>query len=289
MKKTKIIIPAMGMLLLSTAASISGSLAWFTANRSVTIETNSFAVESTEGSLTVAATAGTATTVESGVVYAKVDSENIKLTDASYDITADKLYTDIVKDDGTQPSVSSDYALCPDGWAVPTASGIYYGASFNLAFTYTFRGDLTNMDLFFDLNSSVTNNQGTGSAEDPHTYNGFRMAFVAAAGGEKFVWAPNRASTDENVNKHLTTGIAETTYSTGEIAYSDTPKTLYNDGVAANATTVNHLGVLTSTVNTLNVKCVVWYEGTDPDVINDATMDNVAATLKFYVRRVATA
>lgn len=286
MKKTKIIIPAMGMLLLSTAASISGSLAWFTANRSVQVNTNSFAVESTDGSLSVEATAGTATTVESGVVYAKVDSENIKLTDASYDITADKLYTDIVKDDGTQPSAASDYELCPEGWAVPTASGIYYGASFNLAFTYTFRGDLTNMDLFFDLNSSVTNNPGEGELTK-HTYNGFRMAFVAAAGGEKFVWAPNRASSVEGVNKHLTEGIVETTYAAGEIAYSNTPKTLYNDGVASNATTVNHLGVLTSTVNTLNVKCVVWYEGTDPDVINDATMDNVAATLKFYVRRAA--
>jgi len=35
-KKSKIIIPAMGLILLSTAASISGSVAWFSANRTVT-------------------------------------------------------------------------------------------------------------------------------------------------------------------------------------------------------------------------------------------------------------
>ena len=36
MKKTKIIIPALGMLLLSTAASITGTVAWFSMNTTVT-------------------------------------------------------------------------------------------------------------------------------------------------------------------------------------------------------------------------------------------------------------
>lgn len=36
MKKTKIIIPALGMLLLSTAASITGTVAWFAMNTQVT-------------------------------------------------------------------------------------------------------------------------------------------------------------------------------------------------------------------------------------------------------------
>jgi len=36
MKKTKLIIPAIGMLLLSTAASITGTVAWFSMNTSVT-------------------------------------------------------------------------------------------------------------------------------------------------------------------------------------------------------------------------------------------------------------
>ena len=35
MKKTKIIIPAMGLLLLSTAASVTGTVAWFSANAKV--------------------------------------------------------------------------------------------------------------------------------------------------------------------------------------------------------------------------------------------------------------
>ena len=37
MKKTKIIIPAMGMLLLGTAASVTGTVAWFSANTKVNV------------------------------------------------------------------------------------------------------------------------------------------------------------------------------------------------------------------------------------------------------------
>ena len=36
MKKTKIIIPALGVLLLSTAASVTGTVAWFSMNKTVT-------------------------------------------------------------------------------------------------------------------------------------------------------------------------------------------------------------------------------------------------------------
>lgn len=38
MKKTKIIIPALGMLLLSTAASVSGTVAWFSMNTSINVD-----------------------------------------------------------------------------------------------------------------------------------------------------------------------------------------------------------------------------------------------------------
>ena len=38
MKKTKIIIPALGMLLLSTAASVTGTVAWFSTNNSVKVD-----------------------------------------------------------------------------------------------------------------------------------------------------------------------------------------------------------------------------------------------------------
>ena len=48
MKKTKVIIPALGMLLLSTAASVTGTVAWFSANNQVTA--SGMSIQATSGS-----------------------------------------------------------------------------------------------------------------------------------------------------------------------------------------------------------------------------------------------
>ena len=46
MKKTKVIIPALGILLLSTAASVTGTVAWFSTNQNVTADKMSISVQS---------------------------------------------------------------------------------------------------------------------------------------------------------------------------------------------------------------------------------------------------
>ena len=48
MKKAKILVPAMGMMLLSTAAAVSGTMAWFSANRAVTVNANDYSVEAVD-------------------------------------------------------------------------------------------------------------------------------------------------------------------------------------------------------------------------------------------------
>ena len=42
MKKSKVVIPALGLIALSTAASITGTVAWFSANQSVTVSGMTF-------------------------------------------------------------------------------------------------------------------------------------------------------------------------------------------------------------------------------------------------------
>lgn len=49
MKKSKVIIPALGMLLLSTAASITGTVAWFTANNLVNVGGMTVKAEAEQG------------------------------------------------------------------------------------------------------------------------------------------------------------------------------------------------------------------------------------------------
>ena len=60
MKKTKIIIPALGMLLLSTAASITGTVAWFSMNNFVTATGMSVKAKAENG-IVIAATSNSAT------------------------------------------------------------------------------------------------------------------------------------------------------------------------------------------------------------------------------------
>ena len=79
MKKTKVIIPALGLLLLSTAASVSGTVAWFAMNASVTANgmqitaksDSSFLIIGTSDNLTTVQT-GNATSVDLTAVNAEV-------------------------------------------------------------------------------------------------------------------------------------------------------------------------------------------------------------------------
>ena len=54
MKKTKILVPALGMLLLSTAASVTGTVEWFAANAQVTA--NGMAIKATKPIMIITAT-----------------------------------------------------------------------------------------------------------------------------------------------------------------------------------------------------------------------------------------
>ena len=67
MKKSKVIIPAMALLLFSTAASITGTVAWFTATRVFTTSADTFAVNSIDGNLEAAVTARVGTQKKNGV------------------------------------------------------------------------------------------------------------------------------------------------------------------------------------------------------------------------------
>ena len=78
MKKTKVIIPALGLLVLSTAASITGTVAWFSMNTTVNIA--GMTVKTTVGNnLSIASdtTAGTAKLADSNFAdnyYASIDA-----------------------------------------------------------------------------------------------------------------------------------------------------------------------------------------------------------------------
>ena len=84
MKKSKIIVPALAILVLSTAASITGTVAWFTAQNTFNTQVGEFAVVRTNGDLRVVQTAGIGTSKSGDDI---VVASNSKLTDGSFDHT----------------------------------------------------------------------------------------------------------------------------------------------------------------------------------------------------------
>ena len=64
MKKTKVIIPALGILLLSTAASVTGTVAWFSMNDTVTASGMSVTAKSDAAFLLIKSGENTATVVQ---------------------------------------------------------------------------------------------------------------------------------------------------------------------------------------------------------------------------------
>ena len=82
MKKTKVVIPALGIIAFATAASITGTVAWFTASRSFTMTAGDFAVVSTKNNLVATLAEGIGTDYTSGTQMDVAGSN--RLTDASF-------------------------------------------------------------------------------------------------------------------------------------------------------------------------------------------------------------
>ena len=87
MKKSKIIVPALALLTLSAAASVSGSVAWFTANRVASFDAGSFAVVNTKDNLDCILSSGVGTSVSGNVISRTAGAS---LTDASFDHVNEK-------------------------------------------------------------------------------------------------------------------------------------------------------------------------------------------------------
>ena len=147
MKKSKIIVPALGLLLLSTAASVSGSVAWFTANRVYGFTAGQFAVVNTKDNLNCTLGNGFGTTTSNNEVSV---TSGYKLTDASFDHTDTDLPIIIPNTEGDK--VASKVNLANIGSQTPRATNTYSAFSWTGTFEVTFGATADNdVGLFFDV------------------------------------------------------------------------------------------------------------------------------------------
>lgn len=315
MKKSKIIIPALAIIAFSTAASIAGSVAWFTASRTANISAGTFAVVKTSADLAYKVEEGAGTSVDgtSTVVFdglltdgsvnhktAKAYTPNESGTTYSTDDTKKEI--DLTADADASAIAALETKLSrgegKDGSATKT---IYTAATFKVSFTITFGSIDTNIGLYLNTKlSAVTVNGGA----DPLTAKGFRMAFMPysvpeGSSGKATVFADLQKTTNEtdptkaNIKyiKDLTdTSLSGTEYVASEKDLIDTD---YNVDLPSTGTLTDYtnrqdyLGTFkfaAGTKVTLSYRVACWFEGTDPEIVNRATAaeyQKVAAALQF--------
>ena len=331
MKKSKIIIPALGMLLLSTAASVTGTVAWFTSMQTGQAQITSFAVTKTGGTLAVTMAAGVGTVKSGDAITLGTD---VKLTHGSFDHINDQVYKPNDTLDVFTPVTRANaeaeggaYLWSVDGTA-QVAGKLYYAVSWSITLSYTYQADSRAVYVFFDgtpsanaTDSSVAGSYFTHSRADSNdegsytkeTYKGFRLAMLNTStnggntAGPTVIWAPGQTATaDEtfqsgaalaNKGVYASSGTATTPnvyVATGSLLDANCPDTGTNSlnfrggDLPANPTQKpNYVGTFTkpnSGASTIVLNCVAWFEGTDSNVVDEAALDQVTATLKFYTR-----
>ena len=305
MKKSRIIIPALALIALSTVASVTGTVAWFTASRSVTVTASEFAVTKTSSNLTVTLGNGEYTTANTNTKSVSVNSKTI-LTHGSFDHVNKNFYVpNSTASSVTEVSINDEALTTKLVQSTDSDSNkIVTAVTWSMSLSVTFSQSGRDMALFFDKAGSSAYKSGTNNVLPTKTGLGFRVAFVAgtptiSAGTTTSsevtkVWAPNRNATGcKYVNGTGEGAMDGTTYTSGLIA-SDTTVTIPEDekaNAAAVASNPGYLGTFVfdanKTVN-LNYTVVAWFEGTDEEIKASAdTMETLTASMKFEARTIA--
>lgn len=301
MKKTRIIIPALAMIAFSVAASITGTVAWFTANRTAQIDAGSYAVVKTSNDLTCSVGQGVGTTAaNSGSTH--TITVGGKLTDGSFDHAGTNKY--IIAPDGSGTKVGKRTALSVTDVKAngetellrgetsdSTPISIYTAITWDLTFTIQFGAATGDIGLFMNLaTTTYTPSSETIGATNQDTAKGFRMAFIPQGATSNDGVAHVVAGLQTSSNCHYIGGEpavgsllsgSVTNYSgltlidSSNFSASATLAESYTQSAASGM--VNYFGKFAFAANSsveLSYRVVCWFEGTDPNIVNGDT-DNV--------------
>ena len=291
MKKSKIIIPAAAILALSVGASVTGTVAWFTASRTATISANNLAAINTAGDLNVTLEKGTGTSISGKTVSLSY------LRDVSYDDKTDNAFVAVLDTTGenviatrqlTEKEETSFSTVTVGGgnWGATSSVNVYYYNSWKATFSTTSTSDAANY-LLFDSTRNVSK-IGDGTITGTSIYKAVRVGMTC--GEYSFVWAPytsladnevayiskagdlkesQKASTAPVYTKYVNSA-DEVLYSTYAKAITTTPEAVVREG-SLNSDAISHKGLLSTTLKSGSpaiVEFKLWFEGIDPDCIN---------------------
>lgn len=290
MKKSKIILPAVALLTISTVAAASSTVAWFTAGRSVTVKGTTVSVYNPESSLKVTLGAdedNNSTTLDGTDTTGKTVKLPEYMRDASVNAADGTIYKRDILDENKYYTA----AYLEDKVLVGSETKDVYRAA---KWTMTFKMDAAATDSYKILLKpsvqSVKNIKGTA-------YKSFRIAFVAD--GKVAIYAPfsdetttysyiasvsgsNAATKDTYAGVISNTATKQAT----ELAKDDADKLTAAQGLIGTIPAKNG-----DAEKGLEVTCYAWFEGEDPNcvVTDEGVAGDITTVLEFYAVRVTTA
>lgn len=286
LKKSAVVIPALARIAVTAAASVSGTVAWFTATHTVTATAGNFNATYNDGNLELSVASVQATEGDQAVKALTINDHDVTIensvifTDASYNATADVLWSDQEQDNGNDPTKFDTKGASTNastGWVADLNSKTLYAVTWTYTFKYRFGTDVSkDAKLAFDPSlSSMT-------CADDNTFSGVSGGFRRAmtCGDNTIIYAPQSATIftyikDEN-------GTTATYTKTCSSSNRQQDNTAYELGTFNKPSSANSYSN-----NDLVVRVVAWFEGTDTThTITNATLASVSAQLGFNVAKV---
>ena len=308
LKKSLLIVPAMATLLFAAAGSVGGTVAWFSAVSTYKTDITSFKVVRLDGDLACALAEGVGTDVEGTGSTAQIKlEENAELTHGSFNHANKNVYvTTGAENSFVSKAVMSDTAPTPASGSLEAATytldskthTVYYAVTWSMAFTYTLpvsgasAGQATN--LYLDLANSKFTAVAGGQSTSLLTQKGFRLAFfkntnttVTTNGNSDHynrVWAD--LQTSEKCS-YVSSTSATASYAAADKVLITSESATIPEGEKGTKDVNYCLGqfkVFSGSASKLGYTCVAWFEGSDENVKNAASMDEVTVNLAFYTR-----
>lgn len=312
MKKSKLLIPAVGFLMISLAAAGTSTVAWFTSTTAATATLGNLFASKVDGNLKIWSTVDAAlTTPIVGASYA-VTTEEVQ-TEASAGVstaatimTGAKLRDSSVSMAATGTShdcfIPKDYATstpyAPTSFKLTTTTnGSYYSgeataAIYNYArYTLHFStGAISAQAVYFAaLGSSFTS---TSTTFNPS----IRIGFDRGSIGAPTIWAPNNSTVisgdgNNGISYIKTAGTFDAATSYGYYKESAINTTNANTFIVGSAdstekhSAINYLGDVIFGTN-LSVTVYIWFEGSDGACVDANLTSGVSGefsgTMNFY-------
>lgn len=299
MKKSKIIIPAAAILALSVGASVTGTVAWFTASRTVSATVNNLAAINTSGDL------GVEILTEGLIGATKKSTDTVELSylqDASYDAEHDNAYVSTLNNDGslvtgTRLVEKETYkTVAVKVGETTTYESVYVVNQWQAKFTTS--STATNY-LYFDPTNTVSKINET--VADTSVFKSVRVAMNNVGESLYTVWAPSTGDTSYYYVKGAGP-LAEAQKSTlaadpagyGALVgkYTDPNHvSKHGDATVSEGLTTEVAGKNTAllsknlkggqTPSTPTIRFTVWFEGLDPNCIASKTEISTTTAAKI--------